>query len=836
MMFNWIIGIPLLTLFATVGLAIDVIGSSRQEPARATLNALLVLMALWVFSSVLFHSITFPSTKFWLEVIMASASVTASIGVHFSARFTNHTGRASGWIIGIFYAASAGAIILLFTGQVVESAELLPNGAVTIEFTPAVFFLQTMVTGMILTAIAFLISAIVSPLKGARRYIVFPLIGFIIMCMGGLSNLVVAAYPLDIAANFVFVSFLSYGVINRHILRTPVRLVRYKSLILTVFLLALCYTAALVFLTAWIGYSTFIAGIIGALIVIGFAMIAINRIRIFLAGLFERLLFPRTHHYRQAVSRLANLEISLLDWTKNLTAALNIITEATRAKGSVLLLKNEYTGYFEAACAAGAEAVTLLQIKLPVSHPLVSHLEGKDDIIDDELIKGKLNTRVMVRGEDDILRELDSTLYYAVNTHSGPLAILAITLNFRERQNREETRDFIKLACRQIATDIINAELYETSKRESLERRQVQEKARQLRTISNELEMRKRAEHEMAAQKEILQRVFYHIPVLLIMWNPEFRHFTLNRYAQEVLGWTTAEVSEGDFMISVYPDSDYRDEISAYMRSLEPGWQEWICMTRTGERVPIDWANILLNDKTMLSIGVDLRERKHTEKMKDEFLSLVSHELRTPLAVIAGSLKVAMHKAVSPEQMSMLIRNAAEHADILASLLENMLEMTRHQAGRLNLNTETVIIEPLVEKVIDKLKGYGATQKFITEVPNDLPQVQADPIRIERILQNLLDNAVKYSSAESEIRVHAEVDNGFLVTKIIDQGKGISVEDQKNLFELFSRVGNTAVTTGTGLGLVVCKRLVEAHGGWIKVESELGKGSRFSFGLPLHHS
>ena len=163
-----------------------------------------------------------------------------------------------------------------------------------------------------------------------------------------------------------------------------------------------------------------------------------------------------------------------------------------------------------------------------------------------------------------------------------------------------------------------------------------------------------------------------------------------------------------------------------------------------------------------------------------------------------------------------------------------MLELTRHQTGRLQINAGIVDMHQLVNNAIDKVKGYGAAQEIHVEIPDNLPEIQADPTRVGRIIRNLLDNAVKYSPGESSINIRVYKDDTFLVTSVTDQGVGISGEDKKNLFQLFSRVGNTAATTGIGLGLVVCQRLLEAHGGWIRVESEPGKGSTFAFGLPLN--
>jgi two-component system sensor histidine kinase KdpD len=123
----------------------------------------------------------------------------------------------------------------------------------------------------------------------------------------------------------------------------------------------------------------------------------------------------------------------------------------------------------------------------------------------------------------------------------------------------------------------------------------------------------------------------------------------------------------------------------------------------------------------------------------------------------------------------------------------------------------------------------------VIDFPGKLPEVEADPVRVERILFNLMENAAKYSPEGSDIAVSSRTQGGFVVTRITDHGLGISQDDRARIFERFQRLGESQQRTkGVGLGLVVCKRLVEAQGGWIKVESETGKGSTFSFGLPRH--
>ena len=231
----------------------------------------------------------------------------------------------------------------------------------------------------------------------------------------------------------------------------------------------------------------------------------------------------------------------------------------------------------------------------------------------------------------------------------------------------------------------------------------------------------------------------------------------------------------------------------------------------------------------------DITERKRVEQLKDEFIGLVSHELRTPLTVINGSLQTAMSEGLSQEDMRELLQNAAEGADSLEAILENMLELSRCQAGRLQLRTERVSVADAVKSVTEKLRRQGLRRQFVIDFPGKLPEVEADPVRVERILFNLMENAAKYSSEDSKITVSSRTAGDFVVTKIIDHGLGISPDDQAKIFDRFQRLGASQQRIeGVGLGLVVCKRLVEAQGGWIKVDSEMGKGSTFSFALRRH--
>ena len=233
----------------------------------------------------------------------------------------------------------------------------------------------------------------------------------------------------------------------------------------------------------------------------------------------------------------------------------------------------------------------------------------------------------------------------------------------------------------------------------------------------------------------------------------------------------------------------------------------------------------------------DITGRKKLDELKDEFIGLVSHEMRTPLTVIIGALHTVISEEtrLSADERGLLMQDAVWEAESLSHLLSNLLELSRAQSERLLLHRESISIEVLIQDVVDRMKQQSSSHRFIIDVRSKLPRVYADPVRLEHILRNLLENAVKYSPKDSQITVSMKPEKANLVIAVKDQGIGISLHDQDKLFKPFERLGFSQDTTvkGIGLGLLVCKRLVEAHGGRILVESEPGQGATFLFTLPL---
>lgn len=228
-------------------------------------------------------------------------------------------------------------------------------------------------------------------------------------------------------------------------------------------------------------------------------------------------------------------------------------------------------------------------------------------------------------------------------------------------------------------------------------------------------------------------------------------------------------------------------------------------------------------------------ELKELDQLKSDFVSMVSHELRAPLTNINGSIELMLSdENMDPETQRAMLRIIAEQTARLTRLVQGILNVSRIEARKLEIHPEVVFIHPVLEKVVREIAQ--ATERHVFELPDRiLPPVWADPDRLQEILSNLLDNAVKYSPDGGTIRIDAQVLGDRMVISVSDPGLGIPPRELDKIFEKFHRVdrGDARTTYGHGLGLYISKRLVEAHGGDIWVESELGRGSTFHFTLPL---
>lgn len=228
---------------------------------------------------------------------------------------------------------------------------------------------------------------------------------------------------------------------------------------------------------------------------------------------------------------------------------------------------------------------------------------------------------------------------------------------------------------------------------------------------------------------------------------------------------------------------------------------------------------------------------EETDRFKAELLSTLAHEMRTPLTAIKGYATALLMEDVSfsSERSAEFLHIIDRECDVLQELIHDFLESAILDAGMLVLEPQPVRLPRLVKGVVDEFALRSPQYRFLMDFQPDLPIADADPRRIEQVLKNLLDNAVKYSPEGGLIVVRGEASETEARISVADQGVGLAPEHLNRLFEKFFRVRSSVGhhVTGSGLGLPISRTIIEAHGGRIWAESQLGQGSTFYFTLPL---
>ncbi len=225
--------------------------------------------------------------------------------------------------------------------------------------------------------------------------------------------------------------------------------------------------------------------------------------------------------------------------------------------------------------------------------------------------------------------------------------------------------------------------------------------------------------------------------------------------------------------------------------------------------------------------------RARMEEMRSSLLSAVSHDLRTPLAAITGAATTLRDESatVPPEERAGLLGAICDEAERMERLVANLLDMTRLESGGLPLKREWVPLEEMVGSVLTRLEKRLGGRPVTVRLPDDLPLLSVDPVLIEQVLLNLLENAAKYTPAESPLEITARADESSVVFEVADRGPGLPEEALGRVFEKFYRGPHVGVG-GVGLGLPICRGMVEAHNGTITAENRAGGGAVFRVTLP----
>ena len=224
-----------------------------------------------------------------------------------------------------------------------------------------------------------------------------------------------------------------------------------------------------------------------------------------------------------------------------------------------------------------------------------------------------------------------------------------------------------------------------------------------------------------------------------------------------------------------------------------------------------------------------------TERLRNALLSSVSHDLRTPLGAIEGAATTLRERGadLAAGTQQQLLETIQLESRRMNHLIGNLLEMVRVESGQVTVHRELVPVEELIGGALQRVDGLLTGRNVTTDVPATLPLVPVDPVLLEQVLVNLLENAARYTPEGSPLHLDAALDGEDVVFSVADRGPGVPAEDAERIFHKFTRLPGGEHAGGVGLGLAICRGIVEAHGGRIGVESRPGGGAIFSFTVPL---
>ena len=319
----------------------------------------------------------------------------------------------------------------------------------------------------------------------------------------------------------------------------------------------------------------------------------------------------------------------------------------------------------------------------------------------------------------------------------------------------------------------------------------------------------------------------------------------INPFFVTITGYTNEEVLGNNWFENFLPSSSKQSTENDFLQILTHNAHPYyrnVILTKSGEERFIAWNNTTLQDADgtiigNISIGEDITERNKIEQIKDEFIGIVSHELRTPLTAIQmslGLLKTGIYDK-KPEKSRRMIEIALLDTNRLVNLVNDILDLERLESGRAFLDKTLCNAADLMQQAVDGIQAIAAQHQISLIVTPSDAQVWAAADAILQTLTNLLSNAIKFSPADAAIYLSAKNQPDCVLFQVRDRGRGIPADKLELVFGRFQQVdaSDSREKGGTGLGLPICRSIIERHGGKIWVESIFGEGSTFLFTLPL---
>ncbi len=382
------------------------------------------------------------------------------------------------------------------------------------------------------------------------------------------------------------------------------------------------------------------------------------------------------------------------------------------------------------------------------------------------------------------------------------------------------------------------------------------------RGVCKNITARKKAEKEIENSEKRLKTFFQSGPDAIIVINQNQQILEWNPKAEAIFGFTADEVIGGSLSYTIIPPQ-YREahnrgmmhflktgegpvlnktiEITALHKD---GHEFYINLSISNVKLGGEWIFIaFLSDIThrkkteeaFIRKEAELLQAKLLEEKKDGFISIASHELKTPLTTIKAyaQLALSLSKDKSPEDIKNCLLKVDQYASKLNFLVNELLDVSRIHGGKLSLNKTEVEMDTFLSEVLNSMQQITTTHAIVLQ-NNEAVKVNADTLRVEQVITNIISNAAKYSPGKHTITVNSFKKDNTVIVSVTDEGIGIAEEKTTKIFDRFYRVDETAKHfSGLGIGLFISSEIIKQHDGNIWVESREGEGSTFYFSLPL---
>lgn len=811
--------LPLVQTFCCLALITVVLRGHYRSSTHRLFSLFLLSLAVWgVIVFGLRASPDIESSYLWERWLVPLGAFTAVLFYHFSGEYTSTRIRKR--LIAFLYLVCFLLIPLAMTRLFITGMQIKSYGYAPI-YAPAGYIWMLFALGVgILAVINFIRVYRTSSSAEERNQAAYIIIGITLTLIGGLFDVLpifgLPFYPGLVIGIILFCLLTTVAIVKYNLLDIRIILRKSAIYIITSAIIAVP-VIDLFFLATRIQYKSPLTPWLYLLIVIALAF-SVPALWALVQRQVDRWFYRDRYNYLKALETFSWHTQSLSDLIQVCSTTVKMVAGALRASDVYLLQPLSESGDFQMVCSASERGDTS-GIVFKARSPLIVWLENSSGLLRYQDISVIPQLQNVIREEAERLKEIGAELIAPLKSRSGQVSgLLLVSKKLSGQPYSVEDVQMVNAIINQIAITLENLRLYKDI-----------------------LEARENLEKWLNSMSDCVMIVDTNQMIQFMNHAAETNFCDSGeKKCWKALG---KEGKCPDCPVQGTPGAGEVSPKNIGNRNIR------------GKEYEVATTPLLNPDGSISIMGVyrDITERKkleeeiiqakvkiealgQSERLKTDLLSMVSHDLRTPLAVIKGYTTTLLRhqKKWDEGETRDFLNGINQETDYLAKLVGNLLDMSRLESGAMKLEKDWYQISEVLEWADRALGAVTRGHKVRVLIPSDLPDVFVDRIRIGQVLINLCENAAKYSKDGSRITIEAELTGDSVVISIADKGAGISPQSLDKVFDRFYRVaGDYGSEAGIGLGLSICRGIVEVHHGEIWVESEVGKGSKFSFSLPI---